>query len=131
MRNMMDGARLLERAREASAAARCPYSGLAVGAAVLGSDGSVHTGCNVENAAYGSSMCAERVALFKAVSEGCVKIAAVAVYSSSGSAMPCGACRQVISELAPDAELHVQGRGPLAVRDLLPHPFGSGSLPGP
>lgn len=127
----MDGERLLERAREASAAARCPYSGLAVGAAVLGSDGSVHTGCNVENAAYGSSMCAERVALFKAVSEGCDKIAAVSVYASPGPAMPCGACRQVMAELAPDAELYVQGRGALSVRDLLPHPFGSGSLPGP
>lgn len=123
----MDGSELLAKAREASARARCPYSGLAVGAAALGADGAVYTGCNIENAALGSSMCAERVALFKAVSEGCGRITAVAVYSAKGIT-PCGACRQVISELAPGADVYAGSAEPVPAGDLLPRPFGAGSL---
>lgn len=116
-------------AEAAAAAARCPYSGLAVGAAVRDEAGRTYSGCNVENAAYGSSMCAERVALFKAVSEGCGRITEMAVHASGGAAMPCGACRQVMSELAPGARVRVRGGGEHGVGSLLPSPFGPGSLP--
>lgn len=118
----------MESAKSASASARCPYSGFAVGAAVRDEDGRTYTGCNVENAAYGSSMCAERVALFKAVSEGCSKIAEIAVYAAR-PAMPCGACRQVIHELAPEARVRVSGGPDTDADALLPRPFGPGSLP--
>lgn len=124
----MDGSDLLEKAKEASALARCPYSGLAVGAAALGADGKVYTGCNVENVALGSSMCAERVALFKAVSEGCGKIKAVAVYSDLGELTPCGACRQVISELAPDADVYAGNSKPIPAWKMLPRSFRAGFL---
>lgn len=117
---------LMEEAKRASERARCPYSGLAVGAAVLDSEGRTYSGCNVENAAYGSSMCAERVALFKAVSEGCGRIVKIAVYPER--ATPCGACRQVISELAPGA-LVQSGGGEAGAESLLPGPFGPRSLP--
>ena len=118
----------MEAAKAASALARCPYSGFAVGSAVLDEEGRVYSGCNVENAAYGSSMCAERVALFKAVSEGCGRIVRIAVYAPGGAA-PCGACRQVMSELAPGARVLVRGRPETALESLLPEPFGPGSLP--
>ena len=120
---------LLERAKEASKAAYCPYSGLAVGAAAIDSDNTLHVGCNVENASLGLSMCAERAALFGAVAYKCGKIEAIAVYSSAGSITPCGACRQVMAELAPDAVVY-WGDEPVPVRDLLPRPFGAGALPG-
>ncbi|MGE5484246.1 MAG: cytidine deaminase [Ignavibacteriales bacterium] len=97
-------ARLLDRAAEARDRAYAPYSNYRVGAAVLCDDGSVHTGCNIENASYGLSVCAERVAVFNAVSAGRMEILAVAVVAGGpGPASPCGACRQVIVEFAPDA----------------------------
>ena len=111
-----------------------PYSKFPVGAALLCADGSVFTGCNVENAAYGSTICAERTALVKAVSEGhrddFVKLAVVG--NSSEPCWPCGACRQMLYEFAPGLELLV-GRGDrtfvsLKLSELRPHGFGPKSL---
>ena len=111
-----------------------PYSKFPVGAALLCADGSVFTGCNVENAAYGSTICAERTALVKAVSEGhrddFVKLAVVG--NSSEPCWPCVACRQMLYEFAPGLELLV-GRGDrtfvsLKLSELLPHGFGPKSL---
>ncbi|MBQ7667381.1 MAG: cytidine deaminase [Kiritimatiellae bacterium] len=87
-------------ARAAAARAHAPYSGFRVGAALLDADGAVHTGCNVENASYGLSNCAERTALFKAVSEGRRRFCAIAIAGGTASApaFPCGACRQALAE---------------------------------
>ena len=93
---------LIQSAREAAGSAYCPYSNYPVGAAVLTLDGQVYTGCNVENISFGLSMCAERTALFKAVSGGCRAFAALAVVGGDKQpASPCGACRQVLAELCP------------------------------
>ena len=90
---------LVAAAREAAANAHCPYSHYPVGAALLTADGQVYTGCNVENISYGLSNCAERTALFKAVSAGCRDFAALAVAGGEQKAAPpCGACRQVMAE---------------------------------
>lgn len=95
--------RLIKAAAEARKRAYVPYSRFAVGAAVAAADGRVFGGCNVENAAYGSSMCAERVAVFKAVSEGASDLVALAVVTAGpGIAAPCGACRQVLVEFNPE-----------------------------
>ncbi len=110
----MNDEELMEKAREASCNSYAPYSTFQVGAALLTTDGTVYTGCNVENSSYGLSMCAERVAIFKAISEGrkrgdFVKIA-VAGKPHSGNwqfCSPCGACRQVIYEFAEDEQFQV------------------------
>jgi cytidine deaminase len=95
--------RLLDAARHARASAYAPYSGFQVGAAVLTENGSVYSGCNVENSSYGLTICAERVALFKAVSEGSTHLEAVALITDTEEpVMPCGACRQVLAEFNPD-----------------------------
>lgn len=92
---------VLAAAREAQAAAYAPYSNFAVGAAVLTSDGTIYHGCNVENASSGLTVCAERVALFNAISDGRMDIAVVAVVTSAAKlCKPCGACRQVIAEFS-------------------------------
>ena len=110
-----------------------PYSRFPVGAALLCADGTVYTGCNVENAAYGSCICAERTALVKAVSEGRRTFAALAVVGRGEDyCWPCGACRQMLYEFAPDLTVLV-GRGDgqyvkLPLKELLPHGFGPGSL---
>ena len=96
--NMMRS-QLLAAAREAQRRAYAPYSDFHVGAAVMLSDGTIITGCNVENASYGLSVCAERVALWSAVAQGRHDFVAMALIVPSGS--PCGACRQVMSELCP------------------------------
>lgn len=87
--------------------AHAPYSGAFIGAAVLMSDGSIHQGCNVENASYGGTVCAERVAIFKAISEGAAKkIKEVMVVSNADQPWPpCGFCRQVIAEFADEQTL--------------------------
>jgi cytidine deaminase len=93
----------MSEAERARAMAYAPYSGFAVGAALLAADGHVIHGCNVENASFGLSICAERNALWKAVSEGRREFVAVAVTAGSKlGASPCGACRQVLHEFAPD-----------------------------
>ena len=93
---------LIQSAREAAESAYCPYSHYPVGAALLTLDGQIYTGCNVENISYGLSVCAERTALFKAVSGGCRAFAALAVAGGDKRpSAPCGACRQVLAELCP------------------------------
>jgi cytidine deaminase len=99
----MDDLELIDKARQARAMAYSPYSRFQVGAAVECADGAVFTGCNIENSSYGATVCAERVALFKAVSSGNPKIRRLAVVCGSGQpCLPCGICRQVIAEFATD-----------------------------
>ena len=121
---------LLERARQAATRAHCPYSNFHVGAAVRCDDGSVIEGCNVENASYGLSICAERVALFTAISLGkrpielAVSCIDAQTDASPGSRMACGACRQVMQELLPaEAKIQIDGVGLHHLSDLLPTPF--------
>ena len=127
---------LMDMAAEAAKRAYVPYSRFPVGAALECSDGTVFTGCNVENAAFGSTICAERTALVKAVSEGhrddLVRLAVVG--NSTEPCWPCGACRQMLYEFAPDLTLLVAGQDhsfvKLTLRELLPHGFGPASLQG-
>ena len=126
---------LLAAAKRACDHAYAPYSNFRVGAAVLLEGGEVFAGCNVENASYGLTNCAERTAIFSAVSElgsKRVKIRAIAVVNDRNVACsPCGACRQVISEFGPDADIFYigpQGIQRSSMRELLPHSFGSESL---
>ncbi len=114
--------------------AYAPYSEYAVGAALLTSSGVIYDGVNIENAAYPTSMCAERVAVFKAVSEGETNFIAIAVATSNGGT-PCGACRQVLSEFGLETKvLIINGDGIIeqetTVAELLPGAFGSQDLPG-
>lgn len=129
----MDEKELVRLAVEARARAYAPYSLFAVGAALLTEDGRAFTGCNVENASYGLTVCAERVALFKAVSEGATRFSALAVACGAGPCAPCGACRQVLYEFAPDLLVIMadgEGRGWRTARlsELLPHGFGPQGL---
>jgi cytidine deaminase len=120
---------LIELARQARENARAPYSNFKVGAAVECADGRTFTGCNVENSNYGSTLCAEQVALAKAVSEGARDFIRVAVIADSDAPVPpCGACRQVIIELCGgEAEVVMANlRGQFEIKkasDLLPAPF--------
>ena len=99
----LDISRLLLMAEEARKNAYAPYSGLHVGAALLTADNQIFTGCNIENASFGLTVCAERVALFNAVSTGIREFVALAVISDGeGYCRPCGACRQVIREFGTD-----------------------------
>lgn len=115
-------------ARAASANAHCPYSGFPVGAAVLAFDGSIAAGCNVENASYGLTTCAERNAIFRAVADGAKAIVALALYTPTPKPVtPCGACLQVIAEFGRDARIRcVCASGEYdeyAFGDLMPHGF--------
>ncbi len=114
--------------------AHAPYSGFAVGAAVLVSDGRIFTGCNVENASYGLSVCAERNAIAAAVAAGTTEFVAIAVVTgTSPPATPCGACRQVILEFGPVPVICANTSGERTVheaRDLLPDAFLPESLEG-
>lgn len=94
---------LAKKAREALENAYCPYSNYRVGAAVLTVGGRIYSGCNIENGSYGATNCAERTAVFKAVSEGEREFKALAIFAEEGSAapFPCGICRQVLSEFCP------------------------------
>lgn len=122
---------LIDAARAARENAYAPYSGFKVGAVVLSASGKVYSGCNVENASYGLTICAERVAIAKAVSEGETTILAVAIVAGEHNpASPCGACLQVMAEFAPDAEpltiITSSSDGAVKVRELsdyLPDPF--------
>jgi cytidine deaminase len=132
--NAPDVDALVAAAREARARAIAPYSGFRVGAALLASDGRVVTGCNIENASYGLTMCAERVALFKALSEGVRAFAALAVVADTAAPTPpCGACRQLLSEFCGDVPVVLANleavTARLRVRDLLPLPFDGTLLP--
>lgn len=124
---------LVSRATAAKRHSHSPYSRFRVGAAVLAASGKVYTGCNIENSSYSLTVCAERTALFKAVSEGEKAFVAVAIASDERTATPpCGACRQVIMDLAGDIDVILSaGDGSYTViktTDLLPHPFGGNNL---
>ena len=109
--------------------AYCPYSHFAVGAALECADGTVFTGCNIENAAYSPGICAERTAVAKAVSEGHTDFVRIAIAGRSADfCVPCGVCRQVLREFAPDIEvICLNGKGEeqvFTLSELLPHSFG-------
>lgn len=119
---------LISLAKKASYNAYVPYSHFSVGAALQCADGSVFTGCNVENAALGSTICAERTACVKAVSEGKREFVRIAIYADSQNwPTPCGACRQFLAEFAPDIEILCSKAGDRYVSyklsELLPHIF--------
>lgn len=123
---------LVRQALEARRHAYAPYSRYAVGAALLAESGKVYTGANVENAAYPTSMCAERSAVFHAVSQGERRFRAIAVVTANGGS-PCGACRQVLAEFGLEtAVLVADGEGRIlrecTVADLLPDSFGPDDL---
>ncbi len=127
---LKDLARLAAEARER---AHAPFSEFKVGAALRATTGEVVTGCNIENASYGLTMCAERVAVFKAVSEGLRSFDAIAVVAQSGRpTAPCGPCRQILWELCGDIWVHIAdvGGGTLTrrMRELLPLPFDARNL---
>jgi len=118
---------LIKIANEARRQAYVPYSNYRVGAALRTTDGRIFTGVNVENAAYPTSICAERVAVFKAISEGAHRFEAIAVVTDNGGS-PCGACRQVLAEFGLDTlVLIADGRGRLiqetTIAGLLPNAF--------
>lgn len=102
----MDNDILISYAKKAMGNAYAPYSGFSVGAALLSADGEVFTGCNVENSSFGATICAERCAVLKAVSEGCTFFTKIAIVSSSDDlTYPCGICRQFLSEFMEDGEV--------------------------
>ncbi|MCD4658208.1 MAG: cytidine deaminase [Planctomycetes bacterium] len=121
---------LIDRAIEASENSHSPYSHFKVGAALKTKTGNIYTGCNIENASFGLTICAERVAIFKAMSEGERDFTAIAVYADTGDNLlsPCGACRQIISEFCPNAEVIMCNRKKeykiMTPAALLPFSFG-------
>ena len=132
----MDNQQLINAALEARTRAYAPYSHFAVGAAVLTKDGQVYTGCNVENASYGATNCAERTAIFKAVSEGNKEIIKIAIVGGkigeeiTEYAYPCGVCRQVMAEFSNPKDLKVlvakseEEYLEMTLEVLLPNSFG-------
>lgn len=120
--------KLISAAKAAQKKAYAPYSKFRVGAALLASNGKVFTGCNVENASYGISCCAERTALFKAISEGVKSFTAIAVVTDmSTPCFPCGICRQALYEFSPNLEVIAATLGGdyeiEGLHNLLPHAF--------
>ena len=126
---------LIEKAKEAMQSAYAPYSSFKVGAALLCSDGSIYTGCNIENASFSPTVCAERVAIFKAVSDGKRDFSAIAVCGGKDGVLtekfcyPCGVCRQVLSEFCKsDFKIYVMSNGDVrecTLSELLPESFGA------
>ncbi|MDO9067065.1 MAG: cytidine deaminase [Deltaproteobacteria bacterium] len=123
---------LIKLARGARSKAYAPYSKFKVGAALLAKSGKVYTGCNVENASYGLTCCAERNAVFEAVGRGERDFIAIAIVSDSPEpTAPCGACRQVLNEFAPELEVIMAGKKvsmKTSLKKLLPLAFGPSSL---
>lgn len=126
---MLDGENIYDLVKRAAAArqqAYVPYSDFPVGAALLTRSGKIYTGCNVENASFGLTVCAERVAIWKAVSEGETEFEALAVVTNIAGS-PCGACRQVMVEFAPDMPVVLADLSGIdtitSVDNLLPHAF--------
>ncbi len=119
--------KLYEMAKDATKNSFAPFSHFHVGAALLAEDGQIFTGCNVENSSYGVTICAERTALVKAVSEGVRNFTAIAIASQNGEAWPCGVCRQMLYEFSPEMlvitgtdEDHLEV---VTLSELLPHGF--------
>ena len=135
MNKEIDLNKLIDKAKEAREQAYAPYSNFLVGAAIVGESGKFYTGCNIENSSFGLSICAERVALFKAVSEGEKKIKMLALVTNTKTLIwPCGGCRQVLSEFGGETQVIVASTdGELlmetSVSDLLPGAFGPTNLP--
>lgn len=129
---------IIQQAKDAMARAYAPYSGFFVGAALRCADGRVFTGCNIENASYGATNCAERTAFFKAVSEGCREFTDLAICGGKAGEItdfcpPCGICRQVISEFCgEDFQIHLIGPRDavrtLTLGELLPGSFTAASM---
>ncbi len=124
---------LIEAAREARRFARAKYSGFAVGAALETDDGRIFTGANVESSSYGLTVCAERVALLKALSEGADKFTRLVIVTGANPpALPCGACRQLLWDYARGIEIILVGKEGeplrLTLEELYPHPFGDENL---
>lgn len=124
----MDNRELIEKAKKAMENSYSPYSNFKVGACLLCSDGTVFTGCNIENGSYGATNCAERTAIFKAVSEGKRDFSKIAIVSSSGDlTFPCGICLQVMSEFMIDKEVILEDNNGdikiFKVKELLPFAF--------
>ena len=130
---MSDTADLYQQARDVAASAYAPYSGFRVGAVVVADDGRVFAGCNVENAAYGSGICAEGNAISTAAAAGVRKIDAVIIAClDGGECYPCGNCRQIMREFSVDTVVVQDGQGSLRTHEfaeVLPHSFGPDSLP--
>ena len=125
----MENVELQSAAESALSESYSPYSHFRVGAAVLTKEGKIFVGTNIENASFGLSMCAERVAIFKAVSEGYKSFTNLAVISSAGKpAFPCGACRQVLAEFNKDIKIHLSDNYTKTLSDLLPDSFNSSQL---
>ena len=128
--HQMTNFELVKMALEAREMAYTPYSHHKVGAALLCKDGTVIKGCNIENASFGLSNCAERTAVFKAVSEGALSFEAIAIAANT-KAWPCGACRQVLNEFSPHMRVLVTWDGHVEMMnlsDLLPGAFGPDSM---
>ncbi len=123
----MTNEELIQAAKSAYSNAYAPYSGFRVGAALLTAQGRLYTGCNIENASYGATNCAERTAIFKAVSEGERDFVKIAVVAADGStAYPCGICLQVMHEFMPDVEVLLERNGEIIsypLSELLPNGF--------
>lgn len=131
----MDPNKLVFVARKAMERAHAPYSNYKVGAALICTDGTIFKGCNIENASFGLTNCAERTALFSAVSAGKTEFAAMAVATTGKpTPFPCGACRQVLSEFCdPDFPIHVataDSYESTTLGELLPHAFDLGGSNG-
>ena len=132
----MTDKQLIEKAIKAMENSYSPYSGFRVGAALLTTKGDVYTGCNIENASYGATNCAERTAIFKAVSEGCEELVKIAIVGGKVGekiteyAYPCGVCRQVMAEFSNPKELKVlvakseEEYLEMTLEELLPNSFG-------
>ncbi len=128
---MMKYSELMILAKKAKENAYTPYSKFNVGAALLTKSGKVFTGCNVEVASFGGTNCAERTAIFKAVSEGEQAFKAIAINGDADGTYPCGICRQVIVEFGKDIDIIIEVGGELKVftiDDLLPHSFTGADL---
>ncbi|MTI66001.1 MAG: cytidine deaminase [Firmicutes bacterium] len=123
---------LVKKAIESKDNAYVPYSNFHVGAAVMTEKGNIYTGCNIESAAYTPTICAERTAIFKAVSEGEKNIIAIAITGDSEYTYPCGVCRQVIREFGRNAKIYIvkseKEYREYTIDDLLPHSFGPEDL---
>ena len=129
----MSHSQLLDAARAARQHAHAPFSRFQVGAALETSDGRIITGCNVENATYGLTICAERVAMFKALSEGHRQFTRIAIVADTEEPTPpCGACRQILWEFGGDLEIQLanltEQKGAYHLKDLLPLPFDARML---
>ena len=125
--------RLIQAARDVRERAHAPYSGFKVGAAIEDENGQVFTGCNVENASYGLSVCAETAAVLKAISEGAAKLKRIAVVADSSTLTPpCGACRQILWEFCGDLELTMANLSDkeetVLMKQIFPRPFDASFL---